>query len=161
MIKYILIISFLTTLSLPYIYAQCRYCSNDHTCCLDQLSKQWSCCSILNQTRWNFNLQIKYDNYVWDCTPSNSDPTQTFTNLSCILDGRRSLSGLTFQLRTIPSNGLHIVVGEYTMKNRQLEKIAFQADSQWALTVTVDRNEQAGIYDKIQFNYGGFNSSSS
>ncbi len=43
------------------------------------------------------------------------------------------------------------------MKNGQPENITFQADSQWALTVPVDKNEQAGIYDKIQFNYGGFN----
>ncbi|CAF1116483.1 unnamed protein product [Rotaria sordida] len=79
-------------------------------------------------TPWNFNLQINYDFYVWDY-------------------GRWSLNHLTFQLRSIPSSKLKIIIDEYTMKNNQTEKIAFQADSQWALTLPVDGNQQPGIYD--------------
>ncbi|CAF1246650.1 unnamed protein product [Rotaria sordida] len=75
------------------------------------------------------------------------DPSQKYTNISCILDGRWSLNHLTFQLRSIPSSKLKIIIGEYTMKNNQTEKIAFQADSQWTLILSVDGNQQPGIYD--------------
>ncbi|CAF3818419.1 unnamed protein product [Rotaria sordida] len=71
--------------------------------------------------------------------------------------GRWSLNHLTFQLRSILFSELKIIIDEYTMKNNQTEKIAFQADSQWILTLPVDGNQQPGIYDKIQFNYARFN----
>ncbi|CAF1103959.1 unnamed protein product [Rotaria sordida] len=85
------------------------------------------------------------------------DPSQKYANISCILDGRWSLNHLTFQLRSISSSKLKIIIGEYTMKNNRTGKIAFLADSQWTLILSVDGNQQPGIYDKIQFDYAGFN----
>lgn len=149
------------------IFGQCTICAPNQGCCMGRMHGQWSCCGIQSipalggeedeATPWNFDLQIKYDVYAWDCSPSNSDPTQQYTNVSCLLDGRWSLDQLTFQLRAIPSTVLKVLPGEYTMKDNSTRKIAFQADSQWALTVPVDKNTKPAIYDQIEFNYNGFN----
>ena len=109
-------------------------------------------------TPWNFDLHISYENtYVWDCSPSTNDPTQKYTNVSCLLDGRWSLDHLTFQLRAIPSSELKSITGQYTKKNSEPQEINFEADLQWALTVSVSADEGKGIYDQVEFNYGGFN----
>jgi hypothetical protein len=162
--QFVIILSLILLISIPTILGQCTFCTRDQGCCMGRMHGQWSCCAGQAQTLsnelpapWNFDLQISYDAYVWDCSPSTVDPTQKYTNISCLLDGRWSLDRLTFQLKSIPSNELKSIVGEYTMKNRQPEKVAFQADSQWALTVPVDKDAAPGIYDKIQFDYGGFN----
>jgi hypothetical protein len=161
-----IIISFILLISIANICGQCTDCAADQGCCMGHMHGQWRCCAgqTLNlnneKTPWNFNLQIKYTDYGWDCSASNRDPTQKYTNVSCILDGRWSLNRLTFQLRSIPSDKLTSIIGEYRMKDAQPEKIVFQADSQWGVTLPVHKNEQPGvfaIYDTIQFNYGGFN----
>ena len=161
----IILFALIVSLSISHVIGQCTICAPNQGCCMGRMHGQWSCCGIRSvsalkgeeATPWNFDLHIKYDVYEWDCSPSNNDPTQQYTNVSCLLDGRWSLDQLTFQLRAIPSTELKIIPGEYTMKNNSTEKIAFQADSQWALTLTVDKNIQSAIYDKIQFSYAGFN----
>lgn len=160
----IVIIGVTLLISIVNVCAQCNDCARDQGCCMGNTHNQWNCCAgesltLNNQqpTPWNFNLQIRYDVYVWDCGSSNSDPSQKYTNVSCLLDGRWSLNKLTFQLRSIPSSQLKQIVGKYTMRNKQPETVAFQSDSQWALTLPVDGDAKPGIYDKIEFNYSGFN----
>lgn len=160
----IIVLCFLVSVSITNVLGQCEMCAPNQGCCMGRMHGQWNCCGgrVLtseNQesTPWNFDLQIKYDVYVWDCSPSTVDPAQQYTNVSCLLDGRWSLNRLTFQLRTLPSNELKTIPVQYTMKNSQPQQVAFEADSQWALSVSVDKNEKAGIYDKVEFKYGGFN----
>ncbi len=163
--QFIIVFGLIVLVSITSVLGQCTFCAPRQGCCMGHMHGQWYCCGaqtlLLNdqeKTPWNFNVQIKYDVYVWDCSPATIDPAQKYTNISCVLDGRWSLSNLTFQLQAIPSSELKTITGEYTMKNSPPQKIAFQADDRWALTVPVDRNDQIpGIYDKIQFNYGGFN----
>ncbi|CAF3472217.1 unnamed protein product [Rotaria socialis] len=162
--RLLIVLSIATLISIENVRGQCTDCTRDQGCCMGLMRGQWSCCAgigsnLNNQqtTPWNFNLQISYDVYVWNCGSSTVDPLQQYTNVSCILDGRWSLNQLTFQLRSVPSNDMKTIIGKYTMKNKQSEKIAFQADSQWALTLPVDSNAKPGIYDEIEFNYAGFN----
>lgn len=161
-----LMISFILTalISIANVRGQCTNCTSDQGCCMSLAQKEWSCCVgqplALNDqenTPWNFNMQINYDVYVWGCSSSNMDPLQKYTNVSCLLDGRWSLDRLNFQLKSIPTNELKFIVAEYTMKNSQPEKVVFQADSQWALTLPVDRNVKPDIYDELKFSYGSFN----
>ncbi|CAF4723334.1 unnamed protein product, partial [Rotaria sp. Silwood2] len=151
----VIVISLIILISITNILGQCPDCLRDQGCCMGRTRSEWYCCigqplTLNNQqtTPWNFDLQINYDVYVWDCSSSNMDPLQKHTNVSCILDGRWSLNHLTFQLRSIPSSELKTIIGEYTMKNNQPAVIAFQADSQWAWTRPVGRNQQAGSYER-------------
>lgn len=161
----IIALGLILLVSIANVIGQCPICAPNQGCCMGRMHGQWYCCGVRSvlladsqeATAWNFDLQINYDAYVWDCSPSNADPAQKYTNVSCLLDGRWSLDRLTFQLRAIPSNELKTIAGEYTMQNGSAQEIAFEADSQWALTLPVDRAAQPGIYDKVQFDYGGFN----
>jgi hypothetical protein len=160
----IIALSLIVLVSITNVLGQCTFCTRDQGCCMGHMHGQWYCCAgqtltfdLQETTPWNFDLQINYDVYVWGCGPSTNDPAQKYTNVSCILDGRWSLDHLTFQLKSIPSSELKSITGEYTMKNSQPQNVTFQADSQWALTVPVDKNVKPDLYDKIQFNYGGFN----
>jgi hypothetical protein len=161
---FIVAFSLIVLLSITNVLGQCQICAPNQGCCMGHMHGQWYCCGpraltldIQEATPWNFDLEINYEGYVWDCSASTLDSAKQYTNVSCILDGRWSLDHLTFQLKAIPSTELKSIPGEYTMKNSQPQKIAFEAASQWALTVPVDKNEKPDIYDKIQFNYGGFN----
>jgi hypothetical protein len=161
---FIIGLTLIILLSISNVLTQCTGCTRSQGCCMGHMHGQWYCCAGSAQTlnsqqteAWNFDLQINYDVYTWGCGASTVDPAKKYTDVSCILDGRWSLDHLTFQLKSIPSSELKSIAGDYTMKNGQTEKVAFLADSQWALTVPVDKNEKPDIYDKIQFNYGGFN----
>ena len=107
---------------------------------------------------WNFRMMIKYDVYAWECTPSNNNPMEKNTNVSCLLDGRWSLNQLTFQLTAIPTTGITSIDGTYTMKDGEQRSVQFRPNSQWAVTVPVDPNWQPGLWninDKLSFQYGG------
>jgi len=110
-----------------------------------------------NTTAWDFGLKISYENtYVWDCTPSTNDPSQKATNVTCLLTGQWSLDHLTFLLTSIPSPELEPIHGNYTMKNGLTQLITFDAASQWSVALPVDTNKGRDIYDRIQFNYLGY-----
>jgi len=161
---FIIAFSLIVIVSVTNVLGQCSMCAPRQGCCMGHIHGEWYCCgsqalTLDNQeaTAWNFGLQINYEGYVWDCTPSTIEPAKKYTNVSCILDGRWSVDHLTFQLKAIPTE-LTSITGEYTMKNSQPQQVAFEAASQWALTVPVDKNQQQpGLYDKIQFDYAGFN----
>ncbi|CAF1594187.1 unnamed protein product, partial [Didymodactylos carnosus] len=127
---------------------------------------QWSCCgphlaavAATDAAPWNFKMDINYDAYVWDCSPSTNYPDQLYTNVSCLLTGSWSLDRITFQLTAIPAN-LPALMATYTMKNQKPETVMFSAEGNWAATVPVNRNSNPGSYninDKLEFSYGGRN----
>ena len=164
-----LLVTAILILHLTDVLGQCQFCARGQGCCRNQVPNQWHCCAGSDAVPlapqetpapWNFGMQIKYDVYVWNCNPSTSDPAQLNTNVSCILDGRWSLDRLTFQLTSLPSNDLVSIEGEYTMKDTPTTTIRFEAASQWALAVPVDRNQSPGqwnIYDTLRFSYKEYN----
>ena len=109
---------------------------------------------------WNFHMVIKYDSYVWDCSPSTTNSSEKNTKMSCILSGRWSLNNLSFQLTAIPTDGITSITGQYIMKDGNERLVEFTANSEWTVTVPVDSNSSPGewnINDKLSFEYNGFN----
>ncbi|CAF0975903.1 unnamed protein product [Didymodactylos carnosus] len=130
-------------------------CLPSQGCCMGHMHGQWSCCgpphrlAFTTAEPWNFNMTIKYDVYVWDCSSTIS------TNVSCILSGRWSLDQITFQLTAIPPN-ITFILAKYSMKNARAEWVSFSPQSNWSVTVPVNRNLNPGEYninDELQFRY--------